>query len=67
MRESLEQVVEDLHEARSLQREQATVEEAQRQEQVQAIQELSDRLTHVEIQVGTMDFEAQVQKEVESN
>ena len=67
MRERLEQVAEDLHEIRMVQREQAIAEETCQQEQVQAIQALADKLTHVKIQFGTMVFEARVQKEVEAN
>ena len=55
-------MAEDLYEVREVQREQATTEEIFRQEHAQAIQDLLERLTKVEIQLGTMDFESQVQK-----
>ena len=67
MRESFEQVAEDLHEVRSIKMEQSVVDESWHQEQDQSIQELADRLTHVDIQVGIMAFEVRVQNEVESN
>ena len=64
MREHFQQVVEDLHEVRSIQRGENGAEKSQNQEQPHIIQELVDVLNHVEIHVGTMAFESRVQNEV---
>ena len=49
VREIFQQVAEDLHEVRSIQRKKNDVEESQNQEQSHAFQELTNRLTHVDI------------------
>ena len=67
VREHFQQVAEDLHEVRSIQREKAVAKENRRREQAHAIQNLMDRMAHVEIQVGTMVFEARVHNKLESN
>ena len=60
VRERFQQVAEDLHEERSIQREKNDAKKYRNQEQSHAIQELVDIMTHVNIQVGTMAFESRV-------
>ena len=55
----------EIHEARVNQMDPSEEEERLRMEQDRAIQELLDHLLKVEIQLGTMAFEAQVRREVE--
>ena len=54
----------DIHEVKMAQREQATAKENRRQEHAKAIQELSDRLTQVEIQFGTMPLKPKFRKKL---
>lgn len=61
------QVEEESHEAIISQMEQAEADKRQFQELTKTIQEVSDRLLSVEIQLVMMVFEAQVHKEVEAN
>ena len=67
MEEHMEHVEEDIHETRVGQMQQVVAMDSHHREHAQAIQKLLHRLIQVEIHLGTMVFEAQVWKEVESN
>ena len=67
MEEILEQIEEDIQEIWVGNMEKEVVEDQYRQAQAQIIGDHSDKLINMEIQMGTMVFEAQVRKEVQAS
>jgi len=63
----MDQVEEEIHEARVYQMEQSASEGRYFQDQAKLVHELSNKLLSVEIQLGTVVFENQVRKEVKAN